>query len=220
MVPPVLPATATRAAGNAAEALEWDVHQFSFPGQAAGFIHGVAARLPVYVPRTGLLLLDWQAVGTGGAWRVQPRLDLHSEPWVMLPPGAVRPTGAVIHLDQHVDPDPDRDEHFLTLQMPARGTRRGARVPLANGLMRMSLQAHDEHVRFLPVILRSDLAEDRSGFLSLHLHSLDLGVLVARGIPEPARRKQVVSTIAERVLGLMSLPGAGLAGHNGSRDDG
>ncbi|MFZ5757465.1 MAG: hypothetical protein ACOY3X_11215 [Pseudomonadota bacterium] len=196
-----------RLAGNAGDALEWDVHEFRFPGQAAGFIHEVASRLPFFVPRAGLLLLDWQAVGTGGSWRVQPRLDLHCEPWVALPPGAVRPTGAVIHLEQHSD----HDERFLTLQMPARRGRRGARVPLANGLMRLSIQAHDEHVRFLPVVLRSDLVEDRWGYLSLHLHSLDLGVLVSRGIPESARRKQVVASIAERVLGLMALPGAGLA---------
>ena len=207
MVPPVL-ATVTAAAPvtDSADALDWAFLGMRMPDRA-GFLAGqVASRLPFYVPRTGLLLLDWRGVESGtGRLRVQPRLDLHSAPWLQLPTGAIRPTGALVHVDEHAG------ERSLVLQMPSRRGRRGPRLPLASGLMRMSMQAHDEHVRFLPVVLRSDLAEDRHGNPSLHLHSVDLGTLQAKGVLDGGQRKQLVTSIAEQVLRLMALPGAGLA---------
>lgn len=208
MVPPVM--SAKVAARNAGEALEWDLREMRSVVRATDLLWEVASKLPFFVPRTGLLLLDWQCNDHGNdCVQVRPRVDMHSEPWLALPVAAIRPTGATIHVD---DLGGERTgEHLLTLQMPPRGGRRGPRVPLATGLMRMSMQAHDEHVRFLPVVLRSDLSEDRYGSVSLHLHSVDLATLVAKGALDAPLRKKLVACVAEKVLTLMSLPGAGLA---------
>lgn len=203
-----LPALSARVALPAwGHALEWDLRELRALGDAVDLVWDVAACLPFFVPATGLLLLDWRCVDDGGGrLGVHPRLDVHSEPWLTLPVAAVRPTGAAIHVGTDAD-----GERQLTLQMPARRGRAGTRLPLATGLMRMSMQAHDEHLRFLPVVLRSDLAEGRRGDVSLHLHSIDLATLVAKGSLDAATRKRLSSSIAERVLALMSLPGAGLA---------
>ncbi len=202
-----LPALTARVALPATHALEWDLRDLRSLGDAVDLVWDVAACLPFFVPATGLLLLDWRCVDDGsGRLGVRPRIDMHSEPWLTLPVAAVRPTGAAIHVGTDAD-----GERQLSLQMPARRGRAGARLPLATGLMRMSMQAHDEHLRFLPVVLRSDLAEDHRGGVSLHLHSIDLATLVAKGTLDAAARKRLSSCIAERVLALMSLPGAGLA---------
>lgn len=189
-----------------ADALTWDLQGFRGFQQAESLIQDVAARLPFYVPRAGVLLLDWQAVHPGDdALRVRPRIDLHAEPWLDVPAVTVRPTGAMV---QVVEQGAER-QWFM--QMPRRAGRGGSRVPLSTGLMRMSMQAHDEHARFLPVVLRSDLSEDRQGMVSLHLHSLDMKELLARRVLEPAQAKALAANLAERVLGLMGLAGAGLA---------
>lgn len=205
MTPPALPAKVLpRTAG---QALAWDMTDMRSLGDGVDLVWDVASQLPFFVPATGLLLLDWRCVDDGaGRLGVRPRLDLHSEPWLTLPVAAVRPTGAAICVEHDV-----HGERQLTLQMPARRGRAGARVPLATGLMRMSMQAHDEHVRFLPVVLRSGLVEDQQGRVALHLHSIDLATLAARGTLEAPVRKRLTAGIAERVLALMSLPGAGLA---------
>lgn len=204
MVPPILPARQTgRLTGDA---LDWDLQPLRGYLQAETLVQDVAARLPFFVSRTGLLVLDWRpAWEADDTLRVRPRLDLHAEPWLGIPAAAVRPTGASVQLEEQGN---DRQWY---LQMPRRPGRAGARVPLATGLMRMSMQAHDEQVRFLPVVLRSDLSEDRYGNVSLHLHSLDMRELIARRAVEPAVAKTLAGLLAERVLGLMSLPGAGLA---------
>lgn len=204
MVPPATPAALV--VRSPVDALGWSLEGLRAPGMATDLVWEVATRLPFFVPRTGLLVLDWQCVEDGqDLLRVCPRLDLHAQSWLTIPVGAVRPTGASIHVERA------GGERQLALQMPDRRGRAGARVPLATGLMRMSMQAHDEHVRFLPVLLRSDLSQDRYGDVSLHLHSLDLATLVAKGALDAPTRKRLVAHIAERVLGLMSLPGAGLA---------
>lgn len=204
MVPTVMPMPA--AARPAGEALGWDVQALRGYAQALTLLQDVAARLPYHVPRTGLLVLDWHAdIGTDDCVRVRPRLDLHSDTWLEVPVAAIRPTGAFVQVDDSAA------EPALVVQLPARKGRPGARVPLATGLMRLSMQAHDEHVRFLPVVLQSDLAEDRYGRVSLHLHSLDMAALLARRVLPEEQRRALAATIAERVLALMSLPGAGLA---------
>ena len=213
MVPPVMSAPLMPlplSARNAGDALAWDLRGMRSVACATDLLWEVASKLPFFVPRTGLLLLDWQCRDNGdGVINVQPRLDMHSEPWLSLPVAAVRPTGATLHVDRR---DGERTgERQLTLQMPVRGGRRGPRVPLATGLMRMSMQAHDQHVRFLPVVTRGDLGEDRHGAVSLHLHSIDLATLVAKGSLDPVLRKRLAGCIAGQVLALMSLPGAGLA---------
>jgi hypothetical protein len=204
MVPPT-PLVQVQAR-NAGDALTWDLHGLRGYQQAETLVLDVATRLPFFVPRSDLLLLDWQAAYQDESMlRVRPRLDMHAQPWLEIPTAAVRPTGAMVQVR---DAGGDRQ---LFLQMPRRAGRAGARVPLSTGLMRMSMQAHDDHARFLPVVLRSDLSEDRQGTVTLHLHSLDMKELLSRRALEPHMAKTLAGSIAGRVLELMSLQGAGLA---------
>ncbi len=208
MASPVMPIS--NAARHPSGALEWDLREMRSVARATDLLWEVAARLPLFVPHAGLLLLNWQCTDNGvGKWRVHPRLDLHSEPWLALPPTAIRATGATVHVNEFGGER--TGARMLTLQLPARRGRRGPRVPLATGLLRMSMQAHNEHARFLPVVLPSDLAEDRYGEVSLHLHSVDLAALEARNALDAVLRKRLAGYIAEQALVLMSLPGAGLA---------
>jgi hypothetical protein len=204
MVPPVF--NLQTLARHSTDALTWDLQGLRGYRQGESLVLDIAARLPFFVPRAGVLLLDWQAVPTDqDCLRVRPRLDLHAEPWLDIPAVTVRPTGALVQVEEQ------GAERQWFLQMPRRAGRSTARLPLSTGLMRMSMQAHDEHARFLPLVLRSDLSEDRHGQASLHLHSLDLKELVLRRAIEPERARVLAGNLAERVLGLMSLAGAGLA---------
>lgn len=187
---------------SAEETLHWEVRALRQPQAAANLVRDLAGFLPMFAPRDGLLLLDWELVGDGGTWRAQPRLDLHSEPWLALPRAAIRPTAATV-----TALCTDEGERLLTLELPPRGGRRQAPMTLASGLMRLSMQAHDAQARFLPVIQRSELGEDRAGNPTLHLHRLDLSALTYA--QDPVTRKQLTTTIAERVLALMSIPGGG-----------
>lgn len=207
MVSPVM--SVNSVAGNAGT-LEWDLREMRSAARATDLLWDVVSRLPLFMPPTGLLLLDWQYIDDGaGKLAVYPRLDLHSAPWLLLPPVAIRATGATVHVSDLSGKHAGAPT--FTLQLPARRGRRVPRVPLATGLLRMSMQAHSEHARFLPVVLRSDLGENRYGEVSLHLHSVDLAALEARNALDAVLRKRLASYIAEQVLGLMSLPGAGLA---------
>ena len=204
MVPPAI--SLPSLARQTTDALTWDLQGMRAYPQAESLVLDVAARLPFFAPRAGVLLLDWQAVHRADDnLGVRPRIDMHAEPWIDIPAVTVRPTGALVQVDEQ---GADRQWY---LQLPRRAGRSAARVPLATGLMRMSMQAHGEHARFLPVVLRSDLSEDRRGQASLHLHSLDMKELLVRRAIEPARAKALAGNLAERVLGLMSLAGAGLA---------
>lgn len=195
-----------RPAANTGSVLAWDVEVLRFPRRAMGLVREVAACLPFYVPRAGLLILDWQPVIVDGAWRVLPRMGLHGESWLSLPANAIRPTGVSIHAEDEMG------ERILTLQMPSRKDHRAMdRLPLATGLMRLSMQAHDKAARFLPVVMRTDLGENHRGDPALHLHRLDMQMLAERDIPGAADRRLLAANLAERVLHLMSLPGAGLA---------
>ncbi len=189
------------AAGQSAFA--WDVRGHARPRQAAELIRDLAAFLPLYVPEEGVLMLDWELVGDGGSWRAQPRLDFHCQPWLALPASAIRPTGAVL-----VAAEDAEGERLLTLEMPGGRAHRARVLTLASGLLRMSMQAHDAKARFLPVLLRSDLAQDAAGNPVLHLHRLGSADLEA-WIPEPTVHRQLVRGLAERVLALMSIPGGG-----------
>lgn len=206
MVPPVVTVSAShRARRVVADALAWDVSTLRHPLAATAFLREVGSLLPFFVSRTGLLLVSWTAHADGDdRLAIQPRLDPHCEPWLRLPAAAVRPTGARIEADH------SGAERVLWLQMPERPGRAGARVPLSTGLMRMSMQAHDEHVRFLPVLVRDALREDRFGGVSLQLHTLDAAALARLGM-DAALRRNLVTHIAGQVMALMALPGAGLA---------
>lgn len=192
------------AAPQALSPLGWEVRALLYPQRAATLMSELAGYLPFYVPQDDLLLLDWELVGDGGTWRAQPRLDLHSQPWLALPAAAIRPTGAAIVVGESPE-----GERLLTLDMPVRAGRRQPAMTLASGLMRMSMQAHDIHARFLPVIVRSDLAEDREGNPTLHLHRVDMALLTTCGLLDESTRKRMAAAIAERVLALMAIPGGG-----------
>lgn len=183
--------------------LSWSLRGQRQTRRAAALVRDMAAWLPLYVPEERLLILDWELVGDGGNWRAQPRLDNHSQPWLALPASAVRPTGAVM-----VSAEGDDGERTLTLEMPAGRAGRARVLTLASGMMRMSMQAHDARARFLPAIMRSDLAADADGNPTLHLNRLD-GAALEVWMPAQALRRQLVSGLAERVLALMSIPGGG-----------
>jgi hypothetical protein len=198
---------ALKATRPALDELAWDLRDFRRPTAGEDMLLGVASRLPFFVPRTGLLLLDWQCGAPDAEWAmpVLPRIELHSAPFLTLPGGTVRPTGATVHVEQR------GEDRQLMLQMPVRQGRPGARLPLATGLMRLSMQAHDQHRRFLPVVQRTDLTQDGWGDVALHLHTLDAAALAVHWRGEAAERKALVANLAERMLALMGLPGAGLA---------
>lgn len=194
--------------------LDWDLRGVGSWQQAEALVQDVAACLPFYLPGRGLLLLDWSAQSSGDTdLRVCPQISLHASPWLHLPVAALRPTGAWIEIDE------DGNDRQLFMRMPARGGRAGVRAPLATGLLRMSMQAHGAQRRFLPVVTREDLVQDSRGLPALHLHSLDLALLQAGGYIPAARAKELAGIVGERVLMLMSLPGAGHAHPVGVTDE-
>lgn len=188
-------------------ALAWDLRGLRDPARAMALINEVAVYLPFYVPGSGLLVHDWRAdEPVGGVLHVRPRMDLHSESYVAVPEAVINPTGAFLVADDSTG------ERLLYLQMPSWHGRAGACVPLSTGLMSLSMQAHGEHVRFLPVLMRSGLVESGAGTISLHLYSLDVIALASLGCLDDEQRRRLVVCIAEKVLRLMAVPGAGLIG--------
>ena len=51
-----------RPVANTGSVLAWDVEALRFPRRAMGLLQEVASCLPFYVPRAGLLVLDWRPV--------------------------------------------------------------------------------------------------------------------------------------------------------------